>query len=179
MWRLLRIWHVETLSTIAHRSDAYTFGRTSYCVAPERWQALGREDLDARVGVLLAASYAKRNHLSAQSGDAAEMWLIAYDHEWVAPGTMAPEIDGEVDGVVLHNDEIHDALKERACHGWLSEARQTPRPGIDARPWKSGLSAFRVEESGETWHLVKRAEVDELFDRLLLPSPAQATAVES
>lgn len=172
MWKLLRIWHVEVLSTVAHRGDAVTFRRTSYCVAPARWEALDRDALDARVDVLLAASYAKRNHVSARSGDPSEMLLVAFDHEWVAPETMPPEIDREADGMVVANVAIHASLKETACQRWLPEAGRVPRPGIDARPWRSGFAAFRVDETGETWHLVPRAEADEVFDRLLRCPPA-------
>jgi hypothetical protein len=175
MWRLLRIWHVEVLSTVAHRSDAVTFRRTSHCVAPERWQAFDRNELDTRVGMLLAASYAKRNHVSARSGDTSEMLLVAYDHEWVARETMPPVAAREADGVIVCNDAIHEHLRERACHGWLPEAVGVPRPGVDARPWRAGFAAFRIDETGETWHLVSHAESGEVFDSLLLCSPAEST----
>ncbi len=174
MWSLLRIWHVEVLSTVAHRGDAITFRRTSYCVAPERWQSLDRDALDTRVGVLLAASHARRNHVSARSGDPSEMLLVAYDHEWVARETMPPVVDREADGMVVTNDAIHPLLKETACQSWLPEAVRVPRPGVDARPWRSGFSAFRVDETGETWHLMSRADSDEVFERLLCPSAGSA-----
>jgi hypothetical protein len=170
MWRLLRIWHVEVLSTVAHRSDAYTFKRTSYCVAPEGWQALGRDEIDARVCVLLTASYAKRNHIMAQSGDPAEMWLVAYDHEWVSREPMDPIPSREVDGMVVNNEAISDDLKKKACLGWLSEVCRDPRPGVAARPWYSAFSAFRVDEGGQAWHLLKPGESEDVFDELLIRS---------
>jgi hypothetical protein len=69
--------------------------------------------------------------------------------------------------MVVNNEAISDALKEKACLGWLSEVCREPRPGVAARPWYSGFSAFRVDEDGQAWHLLSPGDSGEAFDKLL------------
>lgn len=165
MWSLLRVWHVEVLASVASAPGAYLFARTSYCVAPSSWRELSTDDLGRRAGVLLHAAYAKRNHLTAQSDDPTPMWLIAYDHEWVADAEMAP-MSPVLDGMVVHNAEISSENVDSAIVE-LDKLRTQPRPGLDARPWQQAFSAWRVEANGETWHLLRHDERETVFSECL------------
>lgn len=165
MWSLLRIWHVEVLASVAGNPVAYLFARTSYCVAPGSWRELSADELGRRAGVLLHAAYAKRNHLSAQNDDPTPMWLIAYDHEWVADAEMAP-LSSVQDGMVVHNAEISPIVVDRAIDE-LDGLRTQPRPGLATRPWQQAFSAWRVEANGETWHLLRHDERETVFSECL------------
>jgi hypothetical protein len=165
MWLLLRVWHVEVLASVASVPGANLFARTSYCVAPPSWRELPAEDLGRRVGVLLHAAYAKRNHLSAQNDDPTPMWLIAYDHEWVANAEMPPLSPGK-DGMVVHNAEISSINVDSAIDE-LDKLRTQPRPGLTTRPWQDAFSAWRIEANGETWHLLRHDERETVFSECL------------
>src|SRR4051812_9458549 len=82
-WSLLRIWHVEILDSWMGSPSPTLFTRTSYCVAPSELRARGQIELVGRVETLLAASYAMRNHQTAQSGDPAKQVCLAFAFEWV------------------------------------------------------------------------------------------------
>lgn len=170
-WSLLRIWHVEVLSFVAESPNAHTFERTSYCLAPSTLRPLATPELGARVEQLLEASYRKRNYVSAQSGDATEMWWIAYACEWVAEDTMPAESAEPENIWVRTKMPIHDKLIDDAFRALESRWRQE-RPGVSAHPWTDGFSAFLIEEDGAGWKLLRShdTEVDAMFaDRLGLP----------
>ena len=165
MWALLRIWHVEVLSSVADKPNAHMFARTSYCVAPETWKQLSPDELGRRAGVLLDAAYAKRNHQMAQTQDPTPMWLVAYDQEWVAPDEM-PALSPAQDALVVGNPNITPALVERAVAD-IDGLRGQARPGVKAKAWADAFSAWSVEANGETWNLLKYSDREPVFSERL------------
>jgi len=161
---LLRIWHVEVLSSVAANPGAVTFSRTSYCVAPARWESLAKDDLDRRVGVLLDAAYAKRNHEMAQTGDPTPTWLIAYDHEWVAADEM-PASEPTHHAVMIATADIATALVESAI-SQIDDLRGLARPGRASNPWQQSFSAWSVDDD-DSWRIPKRGERAAMFSSRL------------
>lgn len=154
-WRVLRMWHVEVLSSVAARAEAHTFTRTSYGIAPESWAALPEAELVRRCEQLLDASYRRRNAQTAASGDPAEMWWIADAFEWLAPH----EMPGEQGDVAAHvwvkaNGAVADGLLARAI-AELAASWRLPRPGVDAAPWRDAFSAFAINADGAGWNIVR------------------------
>jgi hypothetical protein len=164
MSRLLRIWHVEVLSSVASRPGASTFTRTSYCIAPERWAQLPAAELQRRCEMLLEASYRQRNHQTAQSGDATEMWWIGYAFEWVAPHEMPIEPFAIGERVWLRASGVADALKFGALEA-IEALLSAPRPGLDAKPWQDAFTAWAIDD-GDNWKIAKYSERAAAFERL-------------
>jgi hypothetical protein len=165
--QLVRIWHVETLDTVAAHSNAVRFLRTSYCVVPFAWKKLDALAVRDRVLYALQLSYRFRNHQSAKSGDEAEMLWVAVAFEFVDKLEMAPTIDGDEDEdherVTVRTDlDIHpdviDAAVSQVIATWYAA-----RPGLDAKPWTDAFSTFRYDDD-DTCHLVKFRERAALFD---------------
>ncbi len=162
-WQLIRVWHVETLSTVAGHPDAPRFLRTSYGIVPSCWRRFNGDEVRARVFYALELAYRSRNHQSAKSGDPAEMLWVAVGYEMVDAIEMAPLIDpydddDDFERVSVRIDrDIHPDVIDAAA-ALVMEAWSKPRPGIDAKPWTETFTAFRYEEDGDTCHLVKFRE---------------------
>jgi hypothetical protein len=168
-WRLLRIWHVEAIESVTHHPNAAMFSRTSYCLAPNRWEDFEPSELLRRVEFLLEAHYRRRNYQTAQTGDPVGMLWIAYAFEWVARSEMPANTSDNVDeDIWVTSRPVDEELVMRAITQIEAKWRQ-PRPGIDSRPWSDGFGLFGIEADGETWKLLRSRdpEVFDLFDRHL------------
>lgn len=164
---LLRIWHVEVLSSVADNPSASTFTRTSYCVAPERWAALPGAELQRRCELLLQASYRQRNAQTAQSGDATEMWWLAYAFEWVAPHEMPAETNVVIGERVWVRASSGAAELKLGAIRTIGAMLAAPRPGLDATPWQDAFSAWAIDSDGESWKILKYSEREAAFSERL------------
>lgn len=162
-WQLLRVWHVEVLSSVADRPNAIPLARTSYAVVPGHWRSLPANELSARVGVLVEASYARRNQQMAQTADPTPTWPIGFAHEWVGPHST-PAREPRDEAVTLTRSPVADAVVARAL-GEMKQLRAAARPGLDAQPWKAAFSAWSVDAQND-WKVLKHAERDAAFARL-------------
>lgn len=165
-WQLVRVWHVETLDTVAHHPNAPRFLRTSYGAVPATWKKLDDVAVRDRVRYALELSYRSRNYQSAKSGDKAAMIWVAISFELVDKIAMAPHIAGDEDEdlerVTVRVDrcihpEVIGAAVSQVVATWYAA-----RPGLDAMPWTEAFSTFRFDED-DTCHLVKARERAALF----------------
>lgn len=171
-WRLIRIWHVETISTAAHLANAPLFSRTSYCIVPSAWLQLGEPAQFDRILFALDLAYDKRNYVSSRSGDPAQMWWVAVGFELVNDKAMpgwAPDDDGE--RVMVRREGVHPALIDAAA-ARVIDAWRVDRAGIDTKPWTEAFTAIRFEEDGVTCHLVGFRDRASLFEATFAGSAA-------
>jgi hypothetical protein len=165
--QLVRIWHVETLSTVARDPNAARFVRTSYCLAPASWAKLDEVAIRERILYALDLSYRFRNHQSARSGDPAEMCWVAAAFELVHASTMPGSISGDEDDAlerisVRADRDIHPDVIDAAI-GQVLAVWSNDRPGLDAQPWTETFSAFRYD-ADDTCHLVKFRDRAPMFE---------------
>lgn len=172
-WQLVRVWHVETLDSVAHHPIAPRFLRTSYCLAPSTWKKLDDLALRDRLLYALDLSYRFRNYQSAKSGDKAEMIWVAVAFELVDKIAMAPYVDGDEDEdferVTVRVDrnihpDVTDAAVSQVIATWYAA-----RPGMDAKPWTDAFTTFRFDED-DTCHLVKSRDRAALFEASFGPN---------
>jgi hypothetical protein len=165
--QLVRIWHVETLSTVARDPNAVRFVRTSYCLVPASWTQLDEVAMRERILYALDLSYRFRNHQSARSGDPAEIWWVAVGFELVDAVTMPPTTHGDeevdLEYVSVRADRaIHPGVIDAAARQ-VVECWYVARPGLDAQPWTETFSAFRYD-ADDTCHLVKFRDRAPMFE---------------
>lgn len=159
-WKLVRVWHVETLSTVAQHPEAKRFLRTSYGIVPASWGSLSAQAMLDRVLFALNLSYGVRNAQSARAGDPAEMLWIAASCELVDEGSRSSPVEDAADDELVSvriDRPIHRAVIEGAAQEVIA-ARRSERDGIQTQPWQRAFSAFRFDEDGDTCHLLRHPE---------------------